>query len=133
MLNCAPTGVLFCPPPPLMNEIWLPLLRFALEAPEAAIIYYLDMVRLIEFMDRELFLALPVWVVVTPPVVEFCPLYSVFNFWKACLCDFSLLKLCFEFAASILALFVSMVVCSCVILLRRSSSCLSYFSFCWAI
>ena len=43
-----------------MKDIWLPLLRLALEAPDAAIIYYFDIVRLIEFMDRELFLALPV-------------------------------------------------------------------------
>ena len=110
-----------------MKDIWLPLLRLALEAPDAAIIYYFDIVRLIEFMDRELFLALPVCVV-TPPFVEFCPL-SVFNFWKACRCDFSLLRLCFE-AASILALLVSIVVCSSVILLRKSSSYLSYFCFC---
>ena len=110
-----------------MKEIWLPLFRLALEAPDAAIICCFDIVRLIELIDRELFLALPVCVV-TPPDVEFWPL-SVCSFWKACLWeDFSLLRLCFD-VASIFALFASIVVCNCVILLRKSSNCLSYFYF----
>lgn len=61
-----------------MKEIWL-LFLFALDVPDAAIIYCFDIVRLIELIDRELFLALPVCVV-APPVVEFCPLASVLSF-----------------------------------------------------
>ena len=89
----APTGVFCCE---LDVIIWFALLpRLPLPPrPEAAIIYYLDIWRFIEVMERLLALALPVTVEPMAPWLELISVCSLEN-WYLLVAAFSPLKLCF--------------------------------------